>query len=166
MDSKLEEILAHHGVKGMKWGVRKNQAVASIRSHSDRIKGELASRSSSEVTVRTAPGRGVRTVGGVKRMAHPDAVRARTSHQIAKKSTVDALSTKDLQELITRMNLEKQFRDLSKGEDRSTAGEKLVKSLLNEHGDSAINALGKTRFAPAAGAAKVAFEQVQKRTKK
>jgi len=49
---------------------------------------------------------------GVRRSRLPsssDAARVNSSKKIAKKSGTDALSTKDLQELVTRMNLEQQY---------------------------------------------------------
>lgn len=80
----VDEFLAHYGVKGMKWGVR--------RKKSDR---EPASE---------------------------DAARAAELQTRLKKSGTSALTNKELQEVVTRMNLEQQYSRLnpktqSKGAD-------------------------------------------------
>ena len=87
----LDKILAHYGVKGMRWGVRRR------------------SPGSSSVEVATPAGRGVQTRGGSGQRASEDAVRAAIATQKARKSTVSSLSNKELQDLVTRLNLETQF---------------------------------------------------------
>lgn len=91
----LTDVLAHYGVKGMKWGVRRKRPSGP-----------------SAVTVRTAAGRRVKTSGGARQPASDDAVRAATIRQVAKKSSTDALSNKDLQILVQRLNLERQYDSL------------------------------------------------------
>lgn len=150
-----EEVLSHYGVKGMKWGVRRSEhggassgsvssrAVAKVNATKTAIKKDIAERTSTETTVRAKPGQLVRVVGGVKNTPHVDAVNARVSEQIAKKSTLDALSNKDLQHLVNRMNLEAQYRNLAVKETRKSAGEKAVGELLaSKHADVAFAKLG------------------------
>lgn len=144
--------LAHHGVKGMRWGVRtsrggyervgsgtagnfKEKASDHIHSTKSKIDKEVKERTGKDVVVRQKPGNYINTVGGNKHEAHEDAVNARTSKQIAKKSTTDALSNKELQNLVTRMNLEQQYKNLSEQEDRRSEGEKQIHAFLNDHGD-------------------------------
>lgn len=74
--SAVEEFLAHYGVKGMRWGVRR----------------------------------------GSKEAPSSDAARATELRTRAKQSKVKALSNKELQEAINRMNLEQQFKRLSTNE--------------------------------------------------
>lgn len=109
MSDMVGDILSHHGVKGMKWGVRK------------------AERNSSAVTIRTK-GTKVRTVGGKGHQLHPDAGRALTNRQIARKSGVHTLSNAELKHLVDRMNMEQQYKRLSgkpKGEGQRFAEEQL-----------------------------------------
>lgn len=145
-----EDILEHYGVKGMKWGARKadgsgtgphpsSSRVNKIRDH---LKKEIAERTSTEVTVRAKPGSMVRAVGGMRRLPHQDAINARVSEQVAKRSTLDSLSNKDLQHLVNRMNLESQYRNLASKETRASAGEKMVLNLLSEKGDVFYKRLG------------------------
>lgn len=88
-------FLAHYGVKGMKWGVRKKRTVETTK-----------------VKTSHSPGGRVTAKGGAGQKASEDAVRAAVSKQKAKASTTDALSNKELRDLVNRMNLEKQYHDL------------------------------------------------------
>lgn len=95
--SGVEKMLAHYGIKGMRWGVRRN----------------VGSDGRVEVTTTVRPGQKVVAKGGQGQPAHEDAVRTAVSKQKAKASTTDALSTKELQELVNRMNLEQQYSKLT-----------------------------------------------------
>jgi uncharacterized Fe-S cluster-containing MiaB family protein len=84
--STVEDILAHHGVKGMKWGKSKNAA---------------SSDSSRSASVKTT----------------------------VKKKGLHTVSNKDLQDAITRMNLEQNFKRL-KVNDQSAATRWISSTLL------------------------------------
>jgi len=88
-----ETVLQHYGVKGMKWGKRKSVATS--------------------VTTTATPGKRVKATGGTLQPASEDAIKTAATKQRAKKSTTDSLSTKELQELVTRMNLEQQYERLA-----------------------------------------------------
>ena len=106
----VDDFLEHFGIKGMKWGVRKEKAPAA-----------------------------------------EDASRASTLHTQVKKSGTASLSNKDLQTLVTRMNLESQYKNLS-GKNTS-AGKKFVDDLIGE----AQNEAGKqAKSAVSSATAKVA----------
>ena len=109
-------VLKHYGVKGMKWGVRKDR-----------------DRNPVEVSSSQTPGKYVRTSGGQNQTASEDAVRARKAAQKAKASTTDALSNKELQSLVQRMNLEQQYASLKEKEDRRSSGAKLANVLLGSN---------------------------------
>jgi hypothetical protein len=102
---EVKRFLSHYGVKGMRWGVTKN--------------------SPSAVSVSATPGRKVKTAGGTGQQASSDAVNAAVSRQKAKKSTTDALSNKELQDLVNRMNLEQQYDRLRK----KSVGEQALKFI-------------------------------------
>lgn len=125
--SRADEILAHHGVKGMKWGVRKDGSISSTTSK----KGKLP-RKPTDVTVRQKPGQFAKATGGAKQTAHNDAVTVLASRQLAKRSTTDSLSTKQLKDAVTRMNLEQQYHTLAKKSDRRSRGRKFVKALFSK----------------------------------
>lgn len=122
----FEGVLAHYGVKGMKWGVRKD-------------------RTATEVTTTQKPGDFVKAQGGKYQTASDDAVRAITSRQKAAMSTTDALSNKELQDMVTRMNLEQQYANLTEKSDRRSKGVKLVQKIFgaeNAFRDTALKDLG------------------------
>jgi 2'-5' RNA ligase len=94
--------LTHYGVKGMRWGHHKAE-------------------------VRSAP----KPPKAPKPPAHDDAVRAKAYKTTAKRGTTDALSTQQLQELVTRMNLEQQYGKLRASEPtKLNKGQKRLKSVL------------------------------------
>lgn len=129
----LDDILMHYGVKGMKWGRRKNESSSggSGEGAISRLKKQLQQPDGPEdVTVTTRPGRKVKTSGGRAREASEDAIEAAKIRQVAKKSTTDSLSNAELQTLVTRMNLEQQYKNLS--EKNMSSGQKLVKSVMGE----------------------------------
>lgn len=117
-------ILEHHGVKGMKWGVRKDGSTSVSTSSSSRF-----AKKSTDVIARQKPGKFVRTTGGKKQTASNDAVRVAAARQVAKKSTTDSLSNKQIQDAVTRMNLEQQFHSLVKKQNRQTRGQKFIQAI-------------------------------------
>lgn len=114
--------MSHHGVKGMKWGVRRKATVGA-----------------QEVIV-SDKRKKLKTSGGEGHPAHSDAVRARTSGQVAKKSGVKALSNAELKAFNERLNLEQNYKRL-KFED-STVGKKFVLSALRQTGKQTSQDLG------------------------
>lgn len=111
------DFLEHYGVKGMKWGVRRKNRVP---------------KTPLDVTVKTKPGRRVKTKGGGYHSPHEDAISAARSRQIAKRSTTDALSNKELQHLLQRMQLEDNYQRIMSNEKRQGVGKTVAKNLLRE----------------------------------
>lgn len=109
----IDGILEHYGVKGMKWGRRRGPQSVSV-------KPGRRSRSN------------VRTKGGKHLPAHEEAITAAIQKQMGKKSSTDALSTKELQSVVQRMNLEQQFKSLS-GKQKN-AGKKYVADEIQKNG--------------------------------
>lgn len=106
MSDSVDDFLEHYGVKGMRWGVIRDRA-AQLRT------------GQTDVKITKRPGKRVETSGGHNRTPSDDAVKTAISKQIAKKSSLDALSTKDLQDLVTRMNLEQQYANLTSKNNKS-----------------------------------------------
>lgn len=114
MSSVVSDILEHHGVKGMKWGVRRKATVGAQEVIvSDRRKS-------------------IKTTGGAGHPAHADAVRVRTIGQVGKKSGLKALSDKELQDYTRRLNLEQQAKRLTFAD--ASPPKKFVLSLLGQTG--------------------------------
>lgn len=110
-----KKALIHYGKKGMKWGVRNDKPATAV-------------------TIKTRPGKLVKAKGGKRQAASEDAVTAVKLHQTAKKSTTDALSNKELQALVQRMQLEQQFSQLSASSPRMPVGQKIARDFLSNGG--------------------------------
>lgn len=108
-------FLEHHGVKGQKWGIRRNNPSGG---------------GATEVVARTRPGKTVKVSGGKKLPAHADAIQAAVARQKAKKSSTDSLSTKELQDLVLRMNMEQQYRQLVAKNSSQSNAKKTIDQIL------------------------------------
>lgn len=111
-----EGELKHYGVKGMQWGVRKSDSAAG---------------GPKDVTVtQKKPGTYAKAKGGQGHAITDDAAKALEARQKARVSTTDALTNKELQEAVNRMNLEVQYKRLEFESDRRSAGKRFVAGLL------------------------------------
>lgn len=108
-----EAFLEHYGVKGMKWGVQRSSSKVPMGST------QLVDRK---------PGKRVKVAGGKGFKPHEDAVSAATARRVATKSTTDALSNKELQALVNRLNLEQQFVRLNPTKRKKA--QTVIKGLL------------------------------------
>lgn len=143
-DSSLEDALAHYGVKGMKWGVRKTASERSAPSEV-KVKTKLARGGATDIQVKSKAGRGVvSTKGGRKNVATDDAVQTKASRQKAKASTTDALSNAELKKVVDRMQLEQKYRELQKKEPKIQRGQDFLKQLFEE-GPKLVEALKKVK---------------------
>lgn len=109
----IENILAHHGVKGMKWGVRRRDKTPTTPEVSQK-------------------GKKLKSKGGENQPAHEDAIKARQSAQIAKESGHIALSNKELEDYARRLDLEQRVKRLESNEQSGVG--KWVKGLLKREG--------------------------------
>jgi hypothetical protein len=111
MSDIVETVLAHHGVKGMRWGIRK-----------DRSKGVTISEKRKKL----------KTSGGHDLPAHSDAIRSRTIGQKGKASGLKALSDEELQAYTRRLQLETSFKRAQYADKNPAA--KFVATLLGQTG--------------------------------
>lgn len=114
-------VIFHHGVKGQKWGVRKDE----VTSRGGATKGPT-----SVVISQKKPGTFAKAKGGKGHPIHEDALVALEARQRAKASTTDALSNAELKKVVERMNLEQQYSNLAFQSDRRSKGMRFVAGLL------------------------------------
>lgn len=114
-DMDFEQTLAHYGVPGMKWGVRRRKPRTPV-----------------DVSVKERPGKKVKTRGGSNQPASEDAIKAARSRQVARRSSLDSLSNAELQHLVNRMGLEDRYSQLMRSENRMSTGRVVAKNVLRE----------------------------------
>ena len=114
-DAVVAEVIAHFGVKGMRWGVRRERPSA--------------------VSV-TQRGKKLKTSGGHGRKASPDAIKVAQLRQVRKKSGTAALSNEELQAYQRRLNLEQQVRTL---EVNRPGVRNWIKRTLTNQGQQSVN---------------------------
>jgi hypothetical protein len=131
------DFVEHHGVKGMRWGVRRQrlQATSEVSKRTtagrEQVRSVLQGRRSetesfrqagrAPAPVRATPSIGrssftkskVKTVGGEDHPPHEDAVKVAVARQKMKKSGIVALSNAELQQMSQRMQLESQVHSLN-----------------------------------------------------
>jgi 2'-5' RNA ligase len=108
------DFLKHYGVKGMHWGVRREQAVTT-QTHIDT--GLLRRKTQ------------IQAKGGQSHPAHEDAVKVEVARQKLKKSGAAALSNRELRDMRDRIQLETQVKSLM-----TKKGKKQVQKQLEESG--------------------------------
>ena len=111
------EFIAHYGVKGMRWGVRKQTAVSAQSVVDAGLRRKTK----------------VKTKGGQAHPATDDAIKAAVQKQKLKKSGAAALSNKELSELRDRLQLEQQVKSLA-----APTGQKFVTGQLKTQGQQTI----------------------------
>jgi hypothetical protein len=111
----VKKVLAHHGVKGMKWGVRRDRPAS--------------------VTV-TQKGKKLKSQGGFDRKPSSDAVKAREIGQVKKKSGIHALTNEELQAYQKRLNLEQNVNNLERNQPGAN---NFIKRLLKGTGQQQVN---------------------------
>lgn len=111
--ARVGRVLSHYGVKGMRWGQRSTTTPASVSQKGKKLKAK----------------------GGQAQPAHPDAVRKATIARVKKKSGVNALSDKELQQYSNRLNLEQNVRRLEASS--KSPGRRFVTNLLANTGKTA-----------------------------
>jgi len=127
--SAIDQVLEHHGVKGMRWGVRRKATVGPR-----------------EIIV-SDKRKKLKTSGGEGHPAHADAVRARTLGQKGKKSGLKSLSDKELNDYARRLQLEQNVKRLNYNE--KSAGKRFVLAALGRSANQNVDTLARTGSAAA-----------------
>jgi len=152
---RIGDVIAHYGVKGMKWGVRKNaqeryaqrqQGRAAVnRALGAKKSGQKREEHVERLRTGKANVRDHARSGGLflekgkkqkpAKEVSDDAAKAAGAREKAKKQGKQALSNEEMQALVTRMNLEKQLNQLTPP-TRAQAGAKFVGKILVNTGNN------------------------------
>lgn len=118
-----DEHFEHYGIKGMKWGVRRAEPSRTYDS---------AGNTTAAVGGRI---REVKLGPKVRESADAsdDAARSAVLKKRASTKSTDSLSNKELQDLVTRMNLEQQYSRLSNPQGNNSA-KKMITDILVQEG--------------------------------
>lgn len=100
-NAAVETFLAHHGIRGMKWGVRKAGSTETSSTGARKVKAIVGVTKSGRAAVITS--------GGSHHQPHPDAVAALKINQKLASSGSHSLSNAEIKRLLERHNLEKQL---------------------------------------------------------
>ena len=124
-DEPLEDYLAHWGVKGMRWGVRKARS----------------SRTSLSSKVRN----------GVDRRIHPRETRqaraVRRNREYLRKLPVKYLTNEELKSRLSRAKMEKELRDIE--HENSQKARKLVQDVAQKEGSKLVSEIVQTGISSA-----------------
>lgn len=124
-DEPLEDYLAHWGVKGMRWGVRK--ARSSKASLSSKIRN------------------------GVDRRIHPRETRqaraVRRDREYLRKLPVKYLTNEELKARLSRAKMEKELRDIEHGNTQKAR--KVVQDIAQREGSKLVSEVVQTGISSA-----------------
>lgn len=138
---EYEDYLAHYGIKGMKWGVRRKRSEASDDSKNASSAKKKAKKSGSEslsnkelktIQERRNLEKNARVYPKNHSKTSSDASDVGGIKKTARKKGTNVLSNDELQAAITRMELEKKYSDLTKSDSKSSAGRDFVSGILKD----------------------------------
>lgn len=123
MEKDIETFLAHHGIKGMKWGVRKKR---QSRVDTSAV-NELARRKNQNVGMVDPSTVGPKKTGNPN-VAMPDhSTLNKPSGGLVRRPNTAHLTDKQLQDTINRMRLDQQYAELTA--PKMSPGKKWIKGL-------------------------------------
>jgi hypothetical protein len=103
----LDDILEHYGIKGMRWGVRRTEAQLA-RARGEKKSGKLTKTP--------------------KNMQSKDAATVKKAKaKITKEGDTSALSNDELRAVVQRMNLEAQYKNMGKSQQKN--GKSAIKEM-------------------------------------
>lgn len=121
MSAASSKNLQHYGIKGMKWGVSRDTI------------GSIAGVAKKFAPVATA---GLNALG---KKYTPDETKSQYSQKVGEVGGLHRVSDKDLQAMLSRMNMERQYKSFMEDEAKSrSAGQTATFKFLQEAGKLAI----------------------------
>nr|DAV35642.1 MAG TPA: hypothetical protein [Caudoviricetes sp.] len=137
MGKDVETFLAHHGVKGMKWGVRKKR---QSRVDTSAV-NELARRKNQNIGMVDPSTVGPKKTGNPN-VAMPDqGTLNKSSGGLVRRPNTAHLTDKQLQDTINRMRLDQQYAELTA--PKVSPGKKWIKGLGTKLANNLQDAIAK-----------------------
>lgn len=137
MGTDVETFLAHHGVKGMKWGVRKKR---QSRVDTSAV-NELARRKNQNIGMVDPSTVGPKKTGNPN-VAMPDhGTLSKPSGGLVRRPNTTHLTDKQLQDTINRMRLDQQYAELTA--PKMSPGKKWIKGLGTKLANNLQDAIAK-----------------------
>lgn len=137
MGKDVETFLAHHGVKGMKWGVRKKRQSQVDTS----AVNELARRKNQNIGMVDPSTVGPKKTGNPN-VAMPDqGTLNKSSGGLVRRPNTAHLTDKQLQDTINRMRLDQQYAELTA--PKVSPGKKWIKGLGTKLANNLQDAIAK-----------------------
>lgn len=137
MGKDIETFLAHHGVKGMKWGVRKKRPSRVDTS----AVNELARRKNQNIGMVDPSTVGPKKTGNPN-VAMPDhGTLNKPSGGLVRRPNTAHLTDKQLQDTINRMRLDQQYAELTA--PKMSPGKKWIKGLGTKLANNLQDAIAK-----------------------
>ena len=146
--------LYHHGVKGMKWGIRRKRSSsgtsgssnphAVISTSSSTSSGGHSTKKNTTSTVKVT--KQTKTKGASVKQYSTEKPKSRrqlkkeaaAAAEKARKDELSRMSDRELRERINRLQMEKQYEQLTATPKRTNAGAKFVKDILINAGKQTL----------------------------
>lgn len=138
-EEKVQNILKHWGVLGMRWGYRKDRTTGRIRKTTPAEKKQsrkyAKGRSEEKSSGGSSQNEQREATSTTRRGSSEDAAKAREYEKIARRSGISALSNSELRALNDRMNLEINYNQRlgstgTKAGSTYKKGKKIAKEVL------------------------------------
>lgn len=117
--STVDDVLAHFGVKGMKWGVRKRRQNASdFKEQHPGLSTDASVKTKvikgpTPIQAKIVPGRPVQTRGGKRHPTVNDAIRSAALRQKLNASGKQSLTNDEIRFLVDRLTLETRLSQVA-----------------------------------------------------
>lgn len=149
----MDDELMHHGVKGMKWGVRRSPEQLGHKTSSGTGKRKSSKSSGSITKAFKKTGKKVSSLYSKNKASRQAKKTAKAEAEKAnRKKSISEMSDAELREQINRLNLEKQYKQLvaernpNKGKGKQfvskvleASGQQLATQVVNHYGAKALN---------------------------
>lgn len=137
MGTDIETFLAHHGIKGMKWGVRKKR---QSRVDTSAV-NELARRKNENIGMLDPSSLGPKKSNNPNTGMPDQSTVGKSSGGLVRRPNTAHLTDKQLQDTINRMRLDQQYAELTA--PKMSPGKKWIKGLGSKLANNLQDAIAK-----------------------